>query len=208
MSPTGTDDLHRIILSYHEKWDGHIHSPLRSNPLSRPALGPWQRPLGRAMEALGSTRPRAALAIGQCGPSSTVFGPTQATGTDAGRKGRGDRGMGDAVALRRSLCHWHKEVARRLQYMRAVCPSILFSSAALGLLPLAKCTHRGGVARPPSPTSRSTQLACWGSCGSMHSFPFVVALLPLLPTGIYHSSVSAAREVSPFPSFFEGAPKC
>lgn len=79
---------------------------------------------------------------------------------------------------------------RRLQYMREVCPSILFFSAALSSLRLAKRTHRGGVARPPSPTimSRNTQLVCWGSFGSMHSFPFVVALLSLLPTGVYHSS--------------------
>lgn len=66
------------------------------------------------MGALGGTRPGATLTVEQCGPSSAMFGPTQATGTDVGREGRGARGMGDAVPLRRSPCHWHKDIARKL----------------------------------------------------------------------------------------------
>ena len=141
------------------------------------------------MGALGSTRPGAALTVERCGPSSAVFGPTQATGIEAGREGRGARRMADVVTLGRSPCHWHKEVARRLQYARAVCLSILFFSAALALLPVAKCPQRGGVAGPPSPTtmSRSTQLACWGSFGSMHGLPFVPAIPPPVITACYWS---------------------
>lgn len=63
---------------------------------------PWE-----ATGALGSTRPGAALTVEQCGPSSAVFGSTQATAIDAGRT----RGTGNMVTLRRSPCHWHKEIA-------------------------------------------------------------------------------------------------
>lgn len=147
------------------------------------------------MGALGSTKSGAALTIGQCGPSSAVLGPTQTTGIDAGGEGRRARAIGNVVTLR-SPCHWNKEVARRLQYVRAVCSSVLHSS--LHFASSGKLHRQRGMTGPHSPTimSRSNQLAHWGSFGSIHSLSFVLAIplhviiasywsLPLLPVDCF-----------------------
>ena len=81
-------------------WTGHASGHARH------LLGEWWRlwaQPGQGLHLQFDSVDHPLLCLGQHQP--------QATGIDAGREGRGARGIGNAVTLRRSPCHWHKEVA-------------------------------------------------------------------------------------------------